>query len=219
MGQRNYTNGFEVTLHEDSLALPLRWRKPQTIFVNSMSDLFHESVPDDFILRVFEIMDRANWHRYQVLTKRSDRLLALSPAIKWTGHVWMGVSVESPSYLFRVDDLRRTGAKVKFLSLEPLLAALPELKLAGIDWAIVGGESGPGARIMKESWVLDIRDQCTRAGVAFFFKQWGGVNKKRSGRILEGRIWDEMPNSEPELKQLVVPDISTPSDQRAGSSF
>lgn len=193
MGQANYVNGFEVTLHPHMLELPLRWKKPQRIFVNSMSDLFHPAVPEDFILKVFDVMERANWHQFQVLTKRSARLLELDSSLPWKPHIWMGVSVENERYATRIDDLRRTHARIKFLSLEPLLGPLPNLKLHGIDWAIVGGESGPGARPMKSEWVQQIRDQCRRADVAFFFKQWGGVFKKRTGRILEGRTWDEMP--------------------------
>ena len=193
MGQRNYSNGFELTLHEHMLGLPLKWKSPQLIFVNSMSDLFQDGVPIEFISRVFETMRAANWHLFQVLTKRSERLLELSPLLQWPDNVWMGVSVESQKYSFRIDHLRRTAAKVKFLSLEPLLGPLSKLKLDGIDWVIVGGESGPGARPMDKSWVVDIRDQCHRAGVPFFFKQWGGRNKKASGRELEGRAYDEMP--------------------------
>jgi protein gp37 len=195
MGQPNYVNGFQLTLHENSLALPFRWKKPQTIFVNSMSDLFHDDVPSEFILRAFDVMVKANWHRYQILTKRSHRLLELDPQLPWASHIWMGVSVESKSYTFRIDHLRSTGAHVKFLSLEPLLGPLLNLDLSGIHWSIVGGESGPGARPMQKSWVIDIRNQCQRAGVPFFFKQWGGVNKKRAGRLLEGRTWNEMPVS------------------------
>lgn len=193
MGQRNYVNGFELTLHEHALELPLQWKRPQIVFVNSMSDLFHEEVSEDFVLRAFDVMRRANWHSYQILTKRSARLLELNPRIDWTPNVWMGVSVEDIDNTFRIDDLRNTNAHIKFLSLEPLLGPLPQLNLAGIDWVIVGGESGPGSRAMDPSWVIDIRDQCINAGVAFFFKQWGGVNKKRRGRLLEGRTWDEMP--------------------------
>lgn len=158
-----------------------------------MSDLFHKDVPVDFIKRVFNTMSRADWHRYQVLTKRADRLEALSPELPWPSQVWMGVSVESQEYTFRIDQLRRTGAKVKFLSLEPLLGPLPDLDLDGINWVIVGGESGPGARPMDLDWVLEIQQACRRALVPFFFKQWGGVNKKRTGRKLQGRTWDEMP--------------------------
>ena len=194
MGQRNYINGFDLTLQEHALELPLRWKKPQVIFVNSMSDLFHKDVPLDFILRVFDVMNRASWHRYQVLTKRSDRLLELSTKLPWQSHIWMGVSVENEDYTFRIDHLRTTGAYIKFLSLEPLLGPLNELNLQGIDWVIVGGESGPGARPLHESWVTDIRDICLNAGVPFFFKQWGGVNKKRAGRTLQGRTWEQMPN-------------------------
>lgn len=196
MGQPNYVNGFNPTLHEHLLALPLSWKKPQMIFVNSMSDLFHEQVPVRFILRVFEVMRRASWHTFQVLTKRSVRLWQLDPDIDWPANVWMGVSVEGERYTFRIDHLRQTHAHIKFLSLEPLLCPLPRLDLRGIQWVIVGGESGPGARPMKKEWVTDIRDQCLAAGVAFFFKQWGGVHKKRTGRLLDGRTWDELPASE-----------------------
>lgn len=193
MRQPNYANGFDLTLHESALELPLKWKKPQTIFVNSMSDLFHKAVPVEFILRTFDVMRRADWHTFQVLTKRSDRLLELSNKLPWRPHIWMGVSVENLDYTFRIDDLRQTGALVKFLSLEPLLGPLPCLNLEGIDWAIVGGESGPGARRMDPEWVLEIRDQCLDARVPFFFKQWGGTRKKKAGRELEGRTWDEMP--------------------------
>jgi protein gp37 len=175
------------------LELPLHWKKPQTIFVNSMSNLFHKDVPLTYIQRVFTMMRNAHWHRFQVLTKRADRLAALSPEIDWPSNVWMGVSVENADYLDRIDDLRVTGAHVKFLSLEPLLGPLAKLKLRGIDWVIVGGESGPRSRPMDPAWVTNIRDQCHRAGVAFFFKQWGGTNKKKAGRLLDGRTWDEMP--------------------------
>ena len=189
----NYVNGFKPTLHEHLLALPLSWRKPHMIFVNSMSDLFHEKVPLIFILSVFDVMRCASWHTFQVLTKRAERLLQLDSKVDWPPNVWMGVSVESERYTFRIDHLRQTHARVKFLSLEPLLRPLPVLDLRGIHWVIVGGESGPGARPMKKEWVTDIRDQCLAAGVAFFFKQWGGVHKKRTGRALEGRTWDELP--------------------------
>ena len=193
MGQPNYARGFEVAVHEHALDLPLKWKKSQTIFVNSMSDLFHEDVPTEFIQRVFDVMNQADWHLYQVLTKRSDRLLDLSPLLPWAQNIWMGVTVESEDYVPRIDDLRRTGATVKFLSLEPLLGPLPNLDLDEIDWVIVGGESGPGARPMSPIWVEDIRRQCSRARVPFLFKQWGGVQKKRAGRLLGGRTWDEMP--------------------------
>lgn len=193
MGQPNYANGFELTLHEHVLTAPLTWKKPQTIFVNSMSDLFHKDVPSTFIDKVFAVMRQAHWHTFQVLTKRSARLLDLTPDIDWPPNVWMGVSVETEAYTFRIEHLQQTGARVKFLSLEPLLGSLPQLNLRGINWVIVGGESGPGARPLQEAWVLDIRDQCETAGVPFFFKQWGGVRKKRAGRMLEGQTWDAMP--------------------------
>lgn len=193
MGQPNYANGFKLTVQERMLELPLKWKTPQVIFVNSMSDLFHKDVPTNYIHRVFEVMAQAYWHRFQVLTKRSQRLLRLSPDLNWRPNIWMGVSVENEDYKFRIDHLRETGAHIKFLSLEPLLGPLPDLNLRGIDWAIVGGESGPGARAMREEWVVDIRNQCQAAVVPFFFKQWGGTNKKKSGRTLENRTWDEMP--------------------------
>ena len=193
MGQPNYVNGFEVATHDHAVENPLKWRKGQTIFVNSMSDLFHEDIPLEFISRVFDVMQRADWHRFQVLTKRAERLEELAPQLPWPENVWMGVTVEHSDYVSRIDCLRNTPAAVKFLSLEPLLGPLPELNLAEIDWAIVGGESGPGARPMDERWILDIRDQCLTSGTAFFFKQWGGVNKKKNGRLLEGRTWDQMP--------------------------
>jgi protein gp37 len=195
MGQPHYANGFELTLHEDALELPLRWKKPQMIFVNSMSDLFHKDVPVDFIQRVFEVMRRAHWHQFQVLTKRSARLAELDRQVDWPANVWMGVSVETATYQYRINHLRSTQAKIKFLSLEPLLGPLTQLNLTGIDWAIVGGESGPGARPMERAWVVEIRKQCERARVPFFFKQWGGINKKKAGRELEGQTWDEMPRA------------------------
>jgi protein gp37 len=193
MGQPNYRNGFELTLQPHMLELPLQWKKPQTIFVNSMSDLFHKDVPLAYIQLVFSVMRRAHWHRFQVLTKRADRLAALDAELEWPSNMWMGVSVENADYVHRIDDLRSTGAHLKFLSLEPLIGPLAKLSLRGIDWVIVGGESGPSARPVEPQWVIDIRDQCHRAGVAFFFKQWGGKNKKKAGRLLEGRTWDEMP--------------------------
>ncbi len=193
MGQANYKNGFRLTLQPQMLELPLSWKKPQTIFVNSMSDLFHKNVPLEYIHQVFDVMKRAHWHRFQVLTKRSSRLAELSPLLEWSPNIWMGVSVESQKYDYRIDNLRRTGAAVKFLSLEPLLGALKNLDLNEMDWAIVGGESGYGARPILEEWVTEIRHQCQNQNVAFFFKQWGGTNKKKTGRLLEGRTWDEMP--------------------------
>ncbi len=199
MGQKNYKNGFRLTLQPQMLELPLNWKKPQTIFVNSMSDLFHKSVPLEYIQQVFDVMKRAHWHRFQVLTKRSERLAELSSYLEWSPNIWMGVSVESQKYVYRIDDLRQTNAKIKFLSLEPLIGSLKNLELNGIDWAIVGGESGYGARPIEEDWVIEIRNQCQKAGVAFFFKQWGGVNKKKTGRLLEDRTWDEMPEEKAQI--------------------
>jgi len=193
MGQPNYARGFQLTLHEHMLELPLGWKKPQMIFVNSMSDLFHPDVPEAFIQEVFDTMRRASWHMFQVLTKRSQRLLGLNSEIDWPANVWMGVSVENQDYAFRIEHLRQTNAHLKFLSLEPLLGPLPKLNLRAIDWVIVGGESGPGARPMHVQWVIDVRDQCLVADVPFFFKQWGGISKKRAGRVLQGRTWDAMP--------------------------
>lgn len=193
MGQPNYRNGFEVMLHEHVLPLPLKWKKSRMVFVNSMSDLFHRKVPKTFIRRVFKVMDQADRHTFQVLTKRSERLVEIAPSLPWRPNIWMGVTVEDRDNLFRIDHLRKIGARTKFLSIEPLLGPLGRVDLRGIDWVILGGESGPGARPMDPAWVTDVRDQCVRAGVPFFFKQWGGKRKKKAGRLLEGRTWDEMP--------------------------
>ena len=163
------------------------------VFVNSMSDLFHKDVPDDFILEIFSTMQRAQQHQYQILTKRAERLAKLSPELPWQKNIWMGVTVESADYKYRIDYLRYTSAHIKFLSLEPLLDDIGELDLNDIDWVIVGGESGPGARPMKIEWVRNIKKQCIAQNVPFFFKQWGGINKKKTGRILDGRTWDQMP--------------------------
>ncbi|MCL6520246.1 MAG: phage Gp37/Gp68 family protein [Armatimonadetes bacterium] len=199
MGQANYANGFNLTLHEELLTIPLKWKKPRAVFVNSMSDLFHEAVPLEFIVKVFEVMRKASQHTFQVLTKRSDRLLELAPRLTWSANVWLGVSVETSDYLFRIDHLRQTPARVKFISFEPLLGSIGELSIEGIDWVIVGGESGPKARPMNIEWVRQIRDYCLSAGVPFFFKQWGGSNKKAAGRVLDGRTWDEMPVETPSV--------------------
>lgn len=193
MGQRRYRNGFDVTLQPDVLELPLSWRSPRLIFVNSMSDLFHADVPVEYIRRVFDVMIRADQHIFQVLTKRAERLSELAPLLPWPGNVWMGVSVENAEYTPRIRHLQRVPAAVRFLSVEPLLGPMPNLPLRGIDWVILGGESGPGARPMEAAWAEQIRDRCVAAKVPFFFKQWGGVWKKRTGRVLHGRTWDEMP--------------------------
>ena len=193
MGQPNYRDGFAVRTHEHMLAVPTSWAKPRMVFVNSMGDLFHEEVPLDFIQRVFEVMEATPSHTYQLLTKRADRLREVSPRLRWPTNVWMGVTVEDNERLSRVVKLRDVPAAVRFLSVEPLLAPLPDLELDGVDWVIVGGESGPGARGMQEEWVLAIRDSCVAASVPFFFKQWGGVRKRIAGRELQSRVWDEMP--------------------------
>jgi protein gp37 len=193
MGQPRYSAGFGVTLQPDLLDLPLRWRQPRLIFVNSMSDLFHDQVPLDYVRRVFGVMTQATQHRFQILTKRADRLADLAAELPWPENVWMGVSVENATYVPRIHRLLAVPAAVRFLSLEPLLGPLDRLPLDGIDWVIVGGESGPGARPMQPQWVRSIREQCRARGVPFFFKQWGGVRKGRHGRQLDGRTWDEMP--------------------------
>jgi len=195
MGQPNYRNGFKVTCHRHTLDMPLRWKKPQMVFVNSMSDLFHKDVPDDFVFDISSTMLQAQQHQYQILTKRVERLAKLSPQLPWRENIWMGVTVEDVDYKHRIDYLRYTGAKIKFLSLEPLLGDLGELNLDEIDWVIVGGESGPGARPIEIGWVRSIREQCLAQNVPFFFKQWGGVNKKKAGRLLDGQTWDEMPTA------------------------
>lgn len=193
MGQERYSRGFEPTLHWDLVDLPYSWSKPRRVFINSMSDLFHAEVPDEFIHAVFKTMSECSSHQFQLLTKRSDRLRQLADELPWTLNIWAGVSVEDGRVTGRLDDLRRVPAAVRFVSCEPLLGPLDELDLHGIDWVIVGGESGPGARTMRESWVLSILRQCRTAGVPFFFKQWGGRHKSRAGRLLRGTTYDEMP--------------------------
>jgi protein gp37 len=193
MGQPRYRNEFGLTLHPDLLELPLHWKKPRRIFVNSMSDLFHKDVPDEFIQRVFQTMNRATQHIFQVLTKRPERARHLSADLKWTSNIWIGTSVEDMRVSGRVDHLRMIPATVRFLSCEPLLGSLAKLDLTDIHWVIAGGESGPGARPMDPEWPRELRDKCRETGVAFFFKQWGGVQKHRTGRILDGRTWDELP--------------------------
>ncbi len=192
MGHQNYENGFNVTLHEQVLELPFNWKKPQIIFVNSMSDLFHEEVPLDFIKKVFKVMNRSNWHIFQILTKRSERLKELSHLLPWNSNIWMGVSIETQEYSYRTENLLKTNAYLKFISCEPLLGPL-SLNLKGIDWVIAGGESGPRARPIDPSWVISLRDQCNKSIVPFFFKQWGGFNKKKNGRLIDGKSWDETP--------------------------
>ncbi len=201
MGSVRYRNGFAVTLHPDQLTLPLRWRQPKRIFVNSMSDLFHEAIPDDFIRRAFHVMRQAHWHTFQVLTKRSERLAKLGRNLPWPANVWQGVSVETARYTWRITHLRQVPATVRFLSVEPLLGPILALPLEGIHWVIAGGESGGGRRQMAPEWARQIRDQCLAAGVPFFFKQWGGRTPKSLGRVLDGRTWDEMP----EIARVRIP--------------
>ena len=194
MGLEKYKEGFKVVrAHPEELLRPYEWKNSKIVFVNSMSDLFHEDIPLDYIKMVFGVMNDCSQHQFQVLTKRAERLAEISHLLKWTPNIWMGVSVEDQRVEDRISYLQKSHAKIKFLSLEPLIGPLPELNLNGIDWVIVGGESGRKPRPIKEEWVLDIREQCNRAGTAFFFKQWGGTNKKKSGRTLDGRIYDAMP--------------------------
>lgn len=193
MGVAKYRNGFAVAVHEASLDEPLKWRQPRLVFVNSMSDLFHKSVPDSFIEGVFDVMNRASQYTFQVLTKRPSLAAKIGGRLNWTPNIWLGTSIESEKWLERLAPLKETGAHIKFLSLEPLLGPLPGIQLGGIDWVIVGGESGPGARPMQPAWVREIRDNCVKHGVPFFFKQWGGVFKKKTGRTLDEKTWDQMP--------------------------
>lgn len=195
MGNPRYINEFEVTVHKDLLEAPLDIKQPKMIFVNSMSDLFHKDVPDDIIIKVFETMNKAYWHTFQVLTKRPERVLEMDQAglLKWSPNIWMGTTVENDKYVDRIDKLRGTKANIKFLSCEPLLGSLKDISLKEIDWVIVGGESGPKSREMKKGWVLELKDLCEKDGVAFFFKQWGGINKKKSGRSLDGKTYDGYP--------------------------
>jgi protein gp37 len=193
MGLEKYKEGFHLALHPETLDEPLNWLKPQIIFVNSMSDLLHRDVPMDFILQIFDVMHCAHWHQFQILTKRPERLRELDARITWPKNVWMGVSVENDDVTYRIDLLRQIHAKIKFLSLEPLLGPLPNLDLSGIHWVIVGGESGPCSRPIAQEWVRDIRDQCNHVHVPFFFKQWGGTRKKKTGRLLDNRTWNGLP--------------------------
>ena len=202
MGNRRYANGFALTLHQDQLTLPLKWRSPRRIFVNSMSDLFHEQVPDGFIFAVFAVMKRASWHNFQILTKRAERLAGLAPMLSWPPNVWQGVSVENEEHTFRIHHLQEVPAAVRFLSIEPLLGSITKLPLKHIDWVIVGGESGPKFRPVKAEWVIEIRDQSLDAGVPFFFKQWGGRVSKSGGRLLDGQYWDEMPMLHPTAESV-----------------
>ena len=196
IGQERYRNGFELTLHPQAIEEPYHWRRPRMIFVNSMSDLFHEKIPFEFIRDVFEVMNDNKRHTFQILTKRSERLREMAPLLNWPENVWMGVTIENNDYVYRADDLRKVDTSIRFISLEPLLGPVPDLELDGIDWVIVGGESGPGARHIEEKWVLDIKEKCENGHkIPFFFKQWGGINRKKTGRLLLGKTWDNYPKT------------------------
>lgn len=203
MGQPRYRNKFQLTLQEDLIDLPLKWKKPRIVFVNSMSDLFHKDVPFAFIQSVFDTMNLASQHVFQVLTKRSERLRELAPILHWSPNIWMGVSVENQGTVSRVSHLRDVPAKIRFLSVEPLIGPITNIDLTGIHWVIAGGESGPRARPMKPKWARDIRDLCIRQNVQFFFKQWGGVNKKKTGRKLDGKYWDQRPVYSPNRQEYL----------------
>jgi protein gp37 len=207
MGNDRYRNGFRVTLHNDLVELPLRWKQPRVVFVNSMSDLFHDDVPVEFIKRVFDTMTRCPQHTFQVLTKRSQRLREIAHELPWTPNIWMGVSVEDQRVIGRITDLQAVPAQVRFLSCEPLIGLLTDLPLQGIHWVIVGGESGPGARPMEQEWVDSILRQCRSAGTPFFFKQWGGVRKDLTGRELNGRTYNELPKGQILIKHSPQPSL------------
>ncbi len=196
MGTKGYEKGFEVTIHPHTIEKPLSIKKPQMIFVNSMSDIFHDKISDEYIINIFEVMNKAYWHTFQVLTKRPERLGKIASKLRWTDNIWMGVTVEANNYVQRVDYLRNIDAKIKFLSIEPLIAPVDKLDYTNIDWVIVGGESGYGCREIKKEWVEYIQEKCQVQDIPFFFKQWGGVNKKKNGRVLNGKIYDEMPMME-----------------------
>ncbi len=194
MGNPRYKNGFKVTIHEDLFETPLKWKKPSIIFVNSMSDLFHEEIPENVIVKLFNVMEQAAQHTFQILTKRSERLFEIADRLRWPKNVWMGVSIEAEEYAYRMELLKKTQAAVKFISFEPLLTQIDQRhSLKGIDWVIVGGESGPKARPMDKEWVQRLHRMADRDGASFFFKQWGGTNKKKSGRILDGKEWNNYP--------------------------
>ena len=200
MGQEKYRNCFTVTTHEKALSIPDSWARPRVIFVNSMGDLFHKDVPIEFIKKIFSVMNRVDRHTYQILTKRSGRLAELDSELHWNPHIWVGVSVENPDYLYRIDDLRKSTADIKFISFEPLLSEIYDVDLTGIDWVIVGGESGPHARPIRKEWIIRLRDICLDRDIPFFFKQWGGSNRKASGRMLDGRVWEEMPDPSKQMR-------------------
>ena len=209
MGQPRYRRGFEVTLHRDALRLPLTWARPQMVFVNSMGDLFHKDVPLEFIQATFDVMAEAQQHTFQILTKRARRVAALADQLDWPPNMWMGVSVENQDYLWRIDCLREVRGVVRFVSFEPLLGPISDVQLGGVHWAIVGGESGPGARPMHPDWARGVRDECLAAGVPFFFKQWGGVRRRELGRLLDGREWDQYPRTAHQLRTAALSGVES----------
>jgi protein gp37 len=206
MGNIRYKEGFNLTLHNDLIKFPLTWKKGRNIFVNSMSDIFHEEIPLEFLEKIFTTMNQAYWHRFQLLTKRAEKMFNIYKHFKWTNNIWLGVTIESEKYLNRIEYLKKIPARVKFVSFEPLLSDFTELNLTGIDWVIVGGESGAGSRKIEERWVLNIRDICIKNNIPFFFKQWGGFNKKKNGCLLEGKVWNEYPqiDNDNEPKQMTI---------------
>ncbi len=193
MGVKRYRNGFHVTLQDDQLDTPLRWKKPRMVFVNSMGDLFHEDIPFEYVKRVFAVMKQTPQHTYQVLTKRSTRMVELAKHLAWPANIWLGVTIESGKYSYRAQNLLKTAASTKFLSIEPMIGAVEGINLEGIDWVIVGGESGPQARAIRREWAVAVRDNCISNNIPFFFKQWGGPNKKKTGRLLDGQLWNQFP--------------------------
>jgi protein gp37 len=203
MGLAHYINGFKPTTHIDALVQPFKWKRPQVIFVNSMSDLFHKEVPEEFIQRVFHVMEECPQHTFQVLTKRSERLRELAPKLRWSRNIWMGVSVENSDTVYRINDLQHVPAAIRFISFEPLIGPIPNFPSEGIGWVIVGGESGPHARSLDPEWVEPIFETCLDYNIPFFFKQWGGTNKKKTGRLLHGQFYDERP----ELHSIQMPDL------------
>lgn len=221
MGLEKYRDGFSIKIHPGELEIPYQWKKPKMVFVNSMSDLFHEKVPVGFIQEVFRVMKENPQHIFQILTKRADTLLDYDSKgwLDWQRNIWMGISVENQKAMYRIDALRKTGAWIKFLSCEPLIGPLPDINLSGIDWVIVGGESGRRPRPMRPEWVLDIQQRCQTAGVPFFFKQWGGTNKKKNGRLLNGKTWDEMPKTFPKKLSLDNSETTSGSDYLNNSAL
>jgi protein gp37 len=203
MGSKNYENGFKLTCHQHALNAPLQWKKPRMIFVCSMSDIFHKDVPDDFILNIFEVIKKSYWHTFQILTKRSERFATFTKTYGFPSNAWAGVTVENADVLFRADHLRQVPSKIKFISAEPLVGSIKDLNLNNINWVVAGGESGANSRPLSIEWAREIRDKCIKENISFFFKQWGGTNKKATGRILDGKLWNEMPEYHQNMKSFI----------------